>query len=220
MNYIYDITLNFNDEFYDFYEWNSKDKIEFILKIPIFKVQEDEINDITKNEIKLSKEFLKKILNETEVYCTNVIKILRYACIFVSEEISLAVMFDEKGKIIKKSSISPDEEDDILEVSKSLKYTLLDYKIISKNKVIKSFYTRKEIDISNFLENELNYIYKEKEDEKLKYIYYEIFNKKNNDINNIYFDLLDIIRKKEILMYKIKNIVDITKKEKIMNEKS
>ena len=27
MEYIYDIVLNFNDCYYEFYEWNNKDKI-------------------------------------------------------------------------------------------------------------------------------------------------------------------------------------------------
>lgn len=37
MNYIYDITLNFNkNNLYEFYEWRDEDVPEFILKIPVF----------------------------------------------------------------------------------------------------------------------------------------------------------------------------------------
>ena len=35
MEYIYDIVLNFNDCYYEFYEWKEDDDAEFILKIPI-----------------------------------------------------------------------------------------------------------------------------------------------------------------------------------------
>ena len=31
MEYIYDIVLNFNDCYYEFYEWNSKDNLDLIL---------------------------------------------------------------------------------------------------------------------------------------------------------------------------------------------
>ena len=41
MNYIYDITLNFNNELNNFYEWDEQDNIEFYLKIPIFRVEDD-----------------------------------------------------------------------------------------------------------------------------------------------------------------------------------
>ena len=44
MNYIYDIVLNFNKEYYSFYEWNRKDNIlgifQMFPKIPkVFTLQ-------------------------------------------------------------------------------------------------------------------------------------------------------------------------------------
>ena len=39
MNYIYDITLNLNKKLYEFYEWKEEDNPEFILKIPVYKVE-------------------------------------------------------------------------------------------------------------------------------------------------------------------------------------
>ena len=47
MNYIYDITLNFNkNNLYEFYEWKEEDDAEFILKIPMFKVSTEDIVNI------------------------------------------------------------------------------------------------------------------------------------------------------------------------------
>ena len=34
MNFIYDIVLNFNKDYYDFFEWNKKDSVINIKKIP------------------------------------------------------------------------------------------------------------------------------------------------------------------------------------------
>ena len=38
MNYIYDVITNFNDTYYDFYEWNKKDKLTHFKKIPIINI--------------------------------------------------------------------------------------------------------------------------------------------------------------------------------------
>ena len=38
MTYIYDILLNFNEEYYEFYDWNKEDTIVHIKKIPIYKI--------------------------------------------------------------------------------------------------------------------------------------------------------------------------------------
>ena len=41
MEYIYDIVLNFNDCYYEFYEWNSKDKIINVKKIKAWKKKQN-----------------------------------------------------------------------------------------------------------------------------------------------------------------------------------
>ena len=38
MNFIYDIVLNFNKNYYNFFEWNKKDNIISVKKIPLFLV--------------------------------------------------------------------------------------------------------------------------------------------------------------------------------------
>ena len=38
MKYIYDIELNFNNKYYEFYEWEKKDNITHINKIPYYKI--------------------------------------------------------------------------------------------------------------------------------------------------------------------------------------
>ena len=41
MNFIYDIVLNFNKDFYNFFEWNKNDNIINVKKIPIFLIDND-----------------------------------------------------------------------------------------------------------------------------------------------------------------------------------
>lgn len=69
MNYIYDITLNFNkNNLYEFYEWKEEDDAEFILKIPMFKVNTEDIINIKYGDIIVNKNFLKQIEDKTEVH--------------------------------------------------------------------------------------------------------------------------------------------------------
>ena len=38
MNYVYDISLNLNKDYIDFYDWNENDDIIYFIKIPIIKI--------------------------------------------------------------------------------------------------------------------------------------------------------------------------------------
>ena len=51
MNYIFDIVLNFQKEYYNFFEWNRTDRIKNIYKVSIYNVTEQDLIDL--------KEFLK-----------------------------------------------------------------------------------------------------------------------------------------------------------------
>ena len=68
MNYVYDVLLNFQKEYYEFFEWNIEDEITHIRKIPIFKISDSDYNTLKKAKIKISNNFINKINNKTEVY--------------------------------------------------------------------------------------------------------------------------------------------------------
>ena len=83
MNYIYDITLNLNkNNLYEFYEWREDDVPEFILKIPIYKIDKNAFFDIRNNNIIVDKDFLITIFDKTEVYTEDAISLIRYAALF------------------------------------------------------------------------------------------------------------------------------------------
>ena len=46
MNYIYDIALNFQKYFCEFYEWRREDKISNIRKIPLYRITTNDINTL------------------------------------------------------------------------------------------------------------------------------------------------------------------------------
>lgn len=218
MNYIYDITLNFNkNNLYEFYEWKEEDEPEFILKIPMFKVSKEDIINIKYGDIIVNKNFLKQIEDKTEVYAPNQVNIVRYACIFSSEETCVAVEFDASGLSYMKSNLSIDEEDEVIECAKIIKYSIIDYKIKSKKSINIVSSTRYERETSKYLVKSLEKMNKNKEDSKLKYIFYEIYNEKCDDIEKVYSKLINITKSNDNKFLKLKNLIGLIENKKIMS---
>ena len=61
MNYIYDIVLNFQDNYYQFFEWNRTDKIKNISRIIVYHVLDEDLLNLTYNQIIISSPFLEKL---------------------------------------------------------------------------------------------------------------------------------------------------------------
>lgn len=215
MNYVYDITLNFNKKLYEFYEWKDTDEPEFILKIPIFRINDEQILNIRNNDIIIEKNVLELIFNKTEVYYPNSIKIIKYACVFVSDNTALAVEFDSNGYSYLKSCISIDEQEDILDYSSNIKYSIIDFKIKKINNMKNKFYTRQETEIQKYLICKIDNMYKNNEYSKLKYIFYEIYNQKIDDIEKIYCKLKNILYNLNDKFYKLRNLVYLIENKKI-----
>lgn len=213
MNYIYDITLNFNKELYNFYEWNKEDNVEFYLKIPIFKVEDKIIDDFIKTSFIVDKQFLNKILNKTEKYSKTSVKTNKYSCIFTSHDRVIAINFNDKGESTYKSYLSIDEEGEILEFSKLIKYNLVDYKIKNKCNYKYLFMTREEKQIKLLIKNNINQIYNNKEYDKLKYVFYEIYNEKIDNKDKMYAKLINLIDNNTEKISKLKQIFDELKIE-------
>lgn len=213
MNYIYDITLNFNKELYNFYEWNSDDNIEFFLKIPVFKVEDAVLNDFVNNNFTVDKKILNNIINKTECYNKKSIKVYKYCAIFTSLKKAVAIVFNENGDSILKSYLSIEEEDEILEFSKLIKYYLVEYIINKKNNKKNFFITRNEKDTKIKMLKIIDDIYNNKEYNKLKYVFYEVYNERLNDEYKIYIKLIKLIESNSEKIYKIKKILTNIKVE-------
>ena len=91
-----------------------------------------------------------------------------------------------------KSGMLLDESYEVMERGERLKILSINYKIINKREKIK-YLTRKEKDIIYFLNKEINNIYKNKNIEKIKYLYFECFNKIENNIDFIYKNLKNLL---------------------------
>ena len=178
MNYIYDIVLNFNKEYYDFFQWNKKDSIINIKKIPLFIVNNDIFNSMKYDLVSVNSLFIDSIKDKTYTY--NKQKIGN-SCLLSNGKQVIGVLFNDKGELIKRSSLLLDEEEEVLDEIYSNEVTNIEIVKIRKGKNSDSV-NRVQKEKKDFL---IRYIIKEKNDINLKYLYYDYFEKDENDSNII-----------------------------------
>lgn len=158
---IYDIVLNFNKEFLDFFEWDKHDILIHVRKIPIFKIK----NNINLKNVKKIVNINNKIINKTEIYSKIKKDNFTYSLLLCTEEKVVAYILDINGNVIKYSDLIIPEEDEILENYNN--YELINNEIITFNNI--SFLTRKQKNIKTRLlkcnDNFLKYLYMELYDE-------------------------------------------------------
>ena len=194
MSYVYDIVLNFNNELYEFYEWKKEDSLTHIKKINIIRVDSLTYNDIYNNIVSFDKDFLVSIFNRCEYFSNRNIETIPYAFLLTDSYRIIGILLNHNGKTINYSNLLLDEEEDVLDVSNKLAEVKIKYKI-NKKRNINEFQTRDEKYIINYIKKDILNDYKRGDINKLKYLYYEFFNKQSDDIDLIYQELLNELNK-------------------------
>jgi hypothetical protein len=194
MSYIYDVLLNWVSNYsgYDFYEWDMDDDIENVKKTPILKLDKFDFKRIYYNEIIVDANILKMLYRKTEVIDDKSISYIEYSCIFTDGDKAMAIEFDNKGFSMFKSLMLLDEECEVLDIANKLEVTEVGYKILKKD-MVKLYLTRSEQKNRDFLCAEFNKINRNKNIDKLKYIYYEWYNKSSDDFNYMYDKIKKIL---------------------------
>ncbi len=205
MNYIYDVVLNFNKDYYNFFEWYKSDNIINIKKIPFFLVDNNTYTSMKYNIITVDQDFIRSIKDKTSTYTK--LKV-GPSCLITNGKEAMGLLFNDKGNLIKRSSLLLDEEEEVLdEVNDNNKYNIG----IIKNQKRRIFnINRLEKEKKDFL---IRYISKENSLINLKYLYYDYFEKEEQDI--------DIIKKtliKEIKYNWNKKFQDFYKTVKMFNK--
>ena len=163
MNYIYDIILNFQDNYYQFFEWRHKDKIKNIMKIPVYRVSNKDILILKNNKVKIDEVFLNKIRQDNKRDKKNM-------CLVSNTQITIGLLFDKNGTLLKRSSLIFEEEDEVNDYCKDLKITKINY---LENIEIPSYNNlRLEKEKKEKL---IDYITNLTDISILKYLYYEYF---------------------------------------------
>ena len=192
MDYIYDVLLNFQKDFYDFYEWNQDDEIIHIRKIPLFYINNKDYYTIKNSTVSFNKEFCSKIHNRTEKFKKINVTLLNYVFLISNGKETMALKLGKNGIVTHKSSLLLDENEEISEMAEDLKLYNLEYKVIKLND--ESINTRYEKENILDISNKLKFLYNHKEDDKLKFLYLECFGTKEDDVNKAFNILQKEIR--------------------------
>lgn len=186
MDYIYDIVLNFNKEYFNFYEWKKNDNIVNIKKMPLFLVSDNVLIMMKYDKVVVDSSFINLIKDKTYTY--NKLKISNSSLFSNGKEV-IGVIFNDKGSIIKRSSLLIDEEDEVLEEIESKE--IYQINITSHKKIERENINRIEREKKSFL---FNFLKRENNINNLKYLYYDYFEEECNDASIIKKKLLDIIK--------------------------
>ena len=184
MDYIYDIILNFQEKYYDFYEWCPSDKIINIKKIPIYKISTSDYLNIKKYLVIIDRNTLSK--QSKTILLTNGIEVM-------------GILLDNYGKVIKLSSLLFDESDEILEDKDNIKLINIKYRILKKRNL--KLISRHNLERQNYINNYLKNINITKDEYLIKYLYYDIYGIEENDPNKVYNQLLLLSKENLNLLY-------------------
>ncbi len=205
MNYYYDIVVNFQENNYMFYEWIDSDVLEYIKRIPIFQVTTKVLKDLINNNVLVNKEFLDSIYNKTKLKKG----FLEYASLFVSKNGAIVLEFSQNGEVIVRSNLQINDECSVMEVIYTLPVFKLDYKILRKLEY--NGCLRIEKIIKDFINLEINTLYKNKEWEKIVFLYNEWFLKSNHNVGEMVLEMQNKL-KGEITdrEFKIYNLIKLS----------
>ena len=178
MDYVYDIVLNFQKEYYDFYEWRTSDKIINIKKISIYKIKTSDYLNIKLNDVIIDKNTFS---NKNKMFLlTNGLEIM-------------GILINNDGRVVKRSSLIFEEADSVLEDSDNILTIDIKYKINNINKL--NYLSRFDKEKREYVLNYFKNIDMEKDKYFIKFLYYDIFMKDEKDINTIYNKLLELSTK-------------------------
>ena len=215
MNYIFDVLLNFNDDdnILEFFEWRENDCNEHIKKIPIFRISPQKMQMICNNKIRVNREFLKKIENETVLYKSR--KPLEYACLITDYNKVIGLEFLSDGTIVGRSGLLLDEEEDIIDECEDIEEEDLVFEIVKPYK-FNYFLTRSEKEKQKYLLTELKCIKDDGNIEKFNFLYLEIFKKDNltfeQKYQKMFFDIKDNYTDKYNKLYELIRLTYVNKK--------
>ena len=197
MDYVYDIVLNLQPDYYEFYEWQPTDKIINIKRLPIYKITNKDYLNIKNNDITIERNTLPK---PNKIFLiTSGIEII-------------GVLIDNNGKVLKKSSLIYEENDDILEDRDEIKLVHIKYTVNKKKNY--NFKSRIKTEKIIYINNYLNKLDKEKDKYFFKYLYYDIYTIDEANIDKIVTDLQSLAIANPLKLYECIKNIDIELKRK------
>lgn len=211
MNFYYDILVNLQEEFYEFYEWEKTDSILAIKKTPLFKVKHETIIDFLTHDITLDEELTINLLEKT--LCKNSKEKLN-AFLISDTKTSLFLEINDKGQVIFKSKLLVEDENNVNEIVNALKETELNYQV-GKKRVINNC-LRRTLKEKNLIYIELNGLKNNRNPDKLDYLYYELFHEVEKDYDEKIKKMLGFLNANDIKqIHLLARLIGITYEERL-----
>lgn len=207
MNYIYDIVLNFQKNYYQFFEWNRTDKIKNISKIIVYHISDKDLINLTYNGIIIDDPLLTALKEENKRY-------KKIMCLVSNTKQTIGLLFASDGTLLKRSSLLFEEETEVNNFAKELPLTSITYKKNKKHLPNNSL--RIEAEKKDVL---VKYINQTNDIIALKYLYYEYFGEECTEVSQIKSILLKILEEewnpKKNNLYQI---IDILTKKNLLTK--
>lgn len=175
MEYIYDILLNFQETYCDFFEWQLSDKIINVKKISLYKVTNKDYLNLKYHDIIFEENPFSK--NSHMVLVTNGLEVM-------------GILLNNNHQIVKRSSLLLDEATDVLEYLPNLKVLSFKYKKNIPKPI--NYHGRLYQEKQHFLNKFLSNINLKNDEYLLKYLYFDIYNQEEPNLNKIYQTLLEL----------------------------
>ena len=112
-------------EVYEFYEWEEKDNVEFIKKIPLFRVTTECLKDNLKYQTKFDSSLVEQIKEKTIVKGSAENNLNTF--ILSDTKNALALEVNEEGRVVSRSKLLPSDELNLSEVMFTMKESTLHY---------------------------------------------------------------------------------------------
>ena len=243
MHYYYDLLVNLDEVAWEFYEWEKKDVILPIKKIPFLRINEKEFKEISAYEGKIEKNWLEPYIGKTQIKKDKSKNLL-----LSTTKNSLAIEINSTGQIISRSKLLIEDENNCNELASSLKETTIPFSsqqkihlrsdfrqaIKEKNLIKIELKTLKETTIpfssqqkiplrsdfrqaikeKNLIKIELKTLKETKNTTKCSYLYYEWFNILEDDLSTMLENCLEELKKPYTLkIHKIASLIRLSYKE-------
>ena len=206
MNFYYDILVNLQDEFYEFYEWERDDFILAIKKTPLFKVKHQVIVDFLSYEIVLDNDFIENIKNKT--ICKNSKDKING---FLISDCKTSLFVEVRdGKVIFKSKLLVEDENNINEIVNALKVFDLKYQVGDKK--IKGDLLRRTVKEKKLILMELDNL---KVCENVD-LYFELFHESPLSYKDALIKMKDYLDNNDsMVIHHLAHLIDISYQERL-----
>lgn len=211
MHYYYDVLINLDTNLWSFYEWEQTDPIIPIKKIPLVRVHNKDIVNFMRYDVLFDEEWISKFLEKTIIKNQKE----RVNCIlFSSARHSLVLEFDSHGKVISRSRLLLEDENNCNEVTYALKETVVPYE--TKEKIALSSEFRQAFKEKRLIQVELDTLKDTKNTTKCSFLYYEWFGLIEHDMDKMISKMNDELHKSYSLkIHEIALLIHLSYKERL-----